>query len=180
MEPLVVAFVPGVTPGKWERVWRDRRPPGRLELLPLPQEEARAALDAGTAHMALLRDVAADDARHAIPLYREQPVVVAPRGSLVASLDAVDLVDLDGENVIDADLAHGSGTDAIELVAANVGVTVLPQSVARAHSRKDVVARPLRDAPDTGIALVWPAASPHPLAEVFIGIVRGRTANSSR
>lgn len=180
MEPLVVAFVPGVTPGKWERVWRERRPGGRLELLPLPQSAALAALDDGTAHMALLRDIAADEQRHAIPLYREQPVVVAPRGSLVASLDAVDLVDLEGENVIPADLADGGAADAIELVAANVGVTVLPQSVARAHSRRDVVARPLRDAPDTGIALVWPAKDAHPLADAFIGIVRGRTANSSR
>jgi len=181
-EPLVVAFVPGVTPGKWERVWRDRRPGGRLELRPLPQAQALAALDDGTVHMALVRDVVADDTRHAIPLYREQPVVVAPRGSLVASLDALDLVDLESENVLEVDLEHGDGADAIELVAANVGVTVVPQAVARALSRKDVVARPLRDAPDTGIALVWPAdpAAAHALADVFIGIVRGRTANSSR
>lgn len=177
MEPLIVAFVPGVTPGKWERVWRDRRP-GILDLRPMPQDAALAALTDGTAHMALLRDVAADDTRHAIPLYREAPVVVAPRGSLVAALDAVDLVDLDDETVLPVDLGHPE--DAVELVAANVGVAILPQSVARATSRKDVVARPVRDAPDTGIALVWPVADPHPLADTFIGVVRGRTANSSR
>lgn len=179
-EPLVVAFVPGVTPGKWERVWRERRPGGRLELRPLPQASALAALDAGDAHMALVRDVVADEVRHAIPLYRERAVVVAPRGSLVASLDEVDLADLTDETVLDIDLASGDGAEAIELVAANVGVAIMPQSVARAHSRRDVVARPLRDAPDTGIALVWPAARPHPLTDVFVGIVRGRTANSSR
>lgn len=179
-EPLVVAFVPGVTPGKWERVWRERRPAGRLHLVPLAQEAALASLGDGTAHMALARDTAADDRWHAIQLYRENPVVVAPRGSLVASLDLVDLADLDGENVLPADLARGDGGDAVELVAANVGVVVLPQSVARALSRKDVVARPLRDAPDTGISLVWPIDDPHPLCDVFVGIVRGRTANSSR
>jgi DNA-binding transcriptional LysR family regulator len=179
-ELLVVAFVPGVTPGKWERIWRERRPGGRLELRPLPQDAALAALADGSVHMALARDTSADERWHAIPLYRERPVVVAPRGSLVASLDAVDLVDLEGENVLEADLVHGDGADAVELVAANVGVVVLPQSVARALSRRDVVARPLRDAPDNGVALVWPVASPHPLAEVFVGIVRGRTPNSSR
>ncbi len=179
-DPLLVAFVPGVTPGKWERVWRERRPGGRLDLTPLSQSAALAALDEGTAHMALVRDVAADYRWHAIPLYREAPVVVAPRGSLVASLDAVDLVDLDGENVVAVDLLYGSGEDAVELVAANVGVAVMPQSVARALSRKDVVARALRDAPDTGISLVWPVDSTHPLCSVFVGIVRGRTANSSR
>jgi DNA-binding transcriptional LysR family regulator len=179
-DPLLVAFVPGVTPGKWERVWRERRPGGRLDLMPLPQAAALAALDDGAVHMALVRDVVADDLRHAIPLYRESPVVVAPKGSLVAALDAVDLADLEGENVLPVDLLGGSGEDAVELVAANVGVAVLPQSVARVLSRKDVVARPLRDAPDTGISLVWPTEATHPLSDVFVGIVRGRTANSSR
>jgi len=56
----------------------------------------------------------------------------------------------------------------------------MPQSVARVHSRKDVVARPVVGAPDTGVSLVWTTAKAHPLCEVFIGIVRGRTANSSR
>lgn len=179
-DPLIVAFVPGVTPGKWERVWRDRRPGGRLDLVPLPQSAALARLADGTVHMALARDVVADDDQHAIQLYREAPVVVAPKGSLVASLDAVDVADLRDENVLSVDLLDGTGADAVELVAANVGVAVLPQSVARAVSRKDVVARPLRDVPDTGIALIWPTASPHPLCDVFVGIVRGRTANSSR
>lgn len=179
-EPLVVAFVTGVTPGKWERVWRERRPGGRLELVPLPQTAALAALGDGGAHMALARDVAAGDRWHAIPLYREQPVVVAPRGSLVAALDAVDLADLTDENVLPVDLDSGDGEAAIELVAANAGVAVMPQSVARVLSRKDVVARPLRDAPDTGVSLVWPQDGAHPLCDAFVGIVRGRTANSSR
>lgn len=179
-ETLVVAFVPGVTPGKWERIWRDRRPGGRLELVPMTQDAALAALRDGSAHMALARDVTADDEWHAIPLYREQPVVVSPRGSLVASLDDPVLSDLDGETVHPIDLAGGDGSSAIELVAANVGVAIVPQAVARALSRKDVVARPIGGVPDTGVALVWPRERAHPLHETFIGIVRGRTANSSR
>jgi DNA-binding transcriptional LysR family regulator len=178
-DPLVVAFVPGVTPGKWERVWRERRI-GRLDLVPLPQAAALAALDDGSAHMALVRDTGRDDDRHAIELYRENPVVVAPKGSLVAAFDALDVADLADENVLPVDLVAGNGEDAVELVAANVGVTVLPQSVARMLSRKDVVARTLRDAPDTAISLVWPIDGAHPLADVFVGIVRGRTARSSR
>lgn len=177
MQPLVVAFVPGVTPGKWERIWRERRP-GLLTLVPLPQSAALDALRDGTAHMVLARDTPADDTWHAIPLYREAPVVVAPRGSLVAALDAVDLADLADETVLPLDLDRPA--DAVELVAANVGVAILPQSVARATSRKDVVARPLRDGTETGISLVWPQDDAHPLSDVFVGIVRGRTANSSR
>lgn len=179
-DPLVVAFVPGVTPGKWQRVWRERRPRGRLDLVPLNQDAALAALAEGTAHMVLARDIAADDDRHAIPLYRESPVVVASRGSLVASIDSLALADLADETVLPVDLIGGSGADVVELVAANVGVAILPQSVARAHSRKDVVARPMQGATDTGISLVWPIDGAHPLCDEFIGIVRGRTANSSR
>ncbi|UYN84430.1 MAG: LysR family transcriptional regulator [Microcella sp.] len=182
-DPLAVAFVPGVTPGKWQRIWRERRPRGRLDLVAMHQDAALASLDDGTVHMALLRDVSADDARHAIALYRESPVVVAPKGSLVASLDSVSLAELaevDDVTVLPVDLISGSGADAVELVAANVGVAVMPQSVARAHSRRDVVARPLTDGVETGISLVWPTAGAHPLVDEFIGIVRGRTPNSSR
>ena len=178
-DPLRVAFVTGVTPGKWERVWRERRV-GRLDLVPLPQAAALAGLADGTVHMVLARDTARDDERHAIELYRESPVVVAPKGSLVAAFDALDLADLADENVLPVDLLTGTGEDAVELVAANVGVAVMPQSVGRVLSRKDVVARPLRDAPDTAISLVWPIEGAHPLADVFVGIVRGRTARSSR
>ncbi|MDO8338226.1 MAG: LysR substrate-binding domain-containing protein [Microcella sp.] len=179
-EPLRVAFVPGVTPTKWERIWRERRPRGRIDLTPMTQADALTALHDGTAHMALLRDTAATDDWHAIPLYREAAVVVAPKESLVADLAAPALEDLADETVLLVDLLDGTGEDAVALVAANVGVAVMPQSVARAQSRKDVVARLLTGAPDTGISLVWPIESPHPLVGEFIGIVRGRTANSSR
>lgn len=172
---FVVAFVPGVTPGKWERTWRERMPRRPLEVRPASADAALAALRDGTAHMALLRDVAADDEFHAIPLYRERPVVVAPRDHPIAALDELELRDLDGETVLD-----GQDAATVELVAANVGVAVMPQSLARLHARRDVVARPVVDAPDTGVALVWRRDAEHPLIDAFIGIVRGRTANSSR
>jgi DNA-binding transcriptional LysR family regulator len=171
---LVVRFVPGVTPGKWERAWRERvRHPLSLEMT--SQDDALGALMDGTSHMAFLRDFERTDDLHAIQLYREQPVVVAPKDSVVAAFDSLTLEDLSGEVVLE-----GQDADTVELVAANVGVALMPMSVARLLARKDVVARPITDADDTGIALVWPVDAPHPLADDFIGIVRGRSANSSR
>lgn len=174
VEPFVVAFVPGVTPGKWARIWAERMPRVPLELRPASEADALAALQ-DDARMAFVRDVSASDDLHVIPLYREQPVAVAARDSLIAAVDSVTLADLEG-------FARAEGQDAaaVELVAAAGAVAVMPQSVARLLSRKDVVARPVTDAPDTGIGLAWPAAVQHPLIETFIGIVRGRTANSSR
>lgn len=170
-----VAFVPGVTPGKWERVWRDRMRRQLLELLPMPQADALAALHDGSVHMAFLRDVTADDDLHAIPLYRERPVVVAPKDHAVAAFDELSRADLDAETILD-----GDGADTVELVAANVGLAIMPMSVARAHSRRDVTSRPLTGHPDTGISLVWLRDADDDRIQTFIGIVRGRTANSSR
>jgi DNA-binding transcriptional LysR family regulator len=73
-----------------------------------------------------------------------------------------------------------SAKDAIELVAAGVGRVLLPHSIARLHARKDVVAIPVIGEPPTEIALVWPADRTTQDTEEFVGIVRGRTAASSR
>jgi len=173
-----VAFVPGVTPTKWERVWRERMRRQRLELRPSSAAEAIAALRGGDADAAFLRDTAADDEFSAIRLYEELPVVVASRDHLFAALETGEQLapsDLDGENLL-----PGQDADTLELVAAGVGIARMPQSVARALSRRDVVARPLRDSPTTWISLVWPIDATTSAVETFIGIVRGRTENSSR
>ena len=173
-----VVFVAGVTPTKWERVWRERMQRQRLELRPTSATEAIAALRARDADAAFLRDTSADDEFSAIRLYEELPVVVASRDHVFAALDA-------GEHVTAADLADeqllpGQDADTLELVAAGVGVARMPQSVARALSRRDVIARPLEGFPSTWISLVWPIDATTPAVETFIGIVRGRTENSSR
>ena len=173
--PFVVMFVPGVTPSKWERIWRERMPRQPLELRPASGAVALAALRDGTANMAFLRDVTADDELHVIPLYREVPVVVAPKDSPVSAFETITLADLAGETLLE-----GQDTGTVELVAAGVGLAIMPMSVARAHSRRDVVTRPVSDAADSGIGLAWRAASVHPFDAVFVGIVRGRTANSTR
>jgi DNA-binding transcriptional LysR family regulator len=125
--------------------------------------------------MALARLPVDTEEYNAIPLYTELGVVVAPRGHAIEALDSLTLADLTAETVLE-----GAWAATVELVAANVGVAVLPQSVARALSRRDVVARPVTDAPTTQVALVWPIGADTDLTEEFIGIVRGRTANSSR
>jgi DNA-binding transcriptional LysR family regulator len=117
-----------------------------------------------------------------IPLYSETAVVVVPKEHPIAAVDTVTLADLERETRQDPG-PHGDPDalrGAVELVAAGVGVLVLPQSVARLHARKDLTYRPVTDAPATQIALAWRAERSTPLVEEFIGIVRGRTAQSSR
>lgn len=82
--------------------------------------------------------------------------------------------------MIDAGPVPADIDGSLDLVEANVGVVVLPQSLFRAASRKDLVGRPLMNAEGTRIALVWRDEDATETTEEFIGVVRGRTANSSR
>lgn len=186
--PLRVAYARGVTPGKWARIWGERFPRVPLELVQLDavtdaSAEAACLYD-GSVHLAFVRlpvdQSPALEGLHLIPLYEERPFVVAPKGHLVEAADEVGVADLEGEHrhPFDDDIAT-----TVEVVAANVGVVIVPQSIARLYARKDVVARPVAELPGWRVGLAWPKA-PAPDAQTliddFIGVVRGRTANSSR
>lgn len=173
--PFTIAAVAGVTLTKWTRAWEERRTDVPLAVTRVPTDDQVAVLHDGRADVSFVRLPVDDDGLSVIPLYREAPVVVAPKGHAIESAEQLTLADLRGETILSGDPA-----DAIDLVAAGVGVIVVPQSIARLHARKDVIARPVTDAPDTGIALAWLAAETTELVEEFIGIVRGRTARSSR
>ena len=60
------------------------------------------------------------------------------------------------------------------------GIVVVPMSLARLHRRKDADYRPLIDGPSSTVALAWVAERSTAAVETFVGIVRGRTPNSSR
>ncbi|GAA1936552.1 LysR substrate-binding domain-containing protein [Kitasatospora viridis] len=191
-----LAFVPGVTPGKWIRIWEQRLP--EVPFVPCPlaaPAEAEAALAAGTADAALLRLPVDRTLFSAIPLYTETTVVVLPKDHELTEAEEL-LVEQLAEQVVwhpqDETLVWetrpgtpgferpASTADAIELVAAGVGLLLVPQSLARLHHRKDLTYRPVLDAAQSQVALAWPEERTTDLVEEFIGIVRGRTVNSSR
>jgi DNA-binding transcriptional LysR family regulator len=178
LPPLRVGFVPGVTPDKWARRWRDLRAHGRLETVPLAEDaDPVADLRDGRLDMCLLRLPVDTDGLHVVRLYDEVPVVVVSRDNPVAAYDEIDVADLTDEDRVDS----GAGTRvALERVAADAGVLVVPMSLARLHHRRDVVAVPLSGAPTTTVALVWPVERDDERRQAFVGVVRGRTGNSSR
>jgi hypothetical protein len=53
-------------------------------------------------------------------------------------------------------------------------------SIARLHQRKDVVSRVVTDLEPTTIALVWRVERDDEVTQAFVGVTKGRTANSSR
>ncbi|MGW3624765.1 LysR substrate-binding domain-containing protein [Streptomyces sp. NPDC000880] len=190
-----LAYVPGVTPTKWVRIWNERLPDVPLTLIAVSAAEAPDALRSGGADAGLLRLPIDRTDLSAIPLYTETTVVVVPKDHVVAAVDEVSAEDLADDVVLHplddtldwerrpgrpANERPATTADAVELVAAGVGLLVVPQSLARLHHRKDLTYRPVSDAPESRIALSWPQDETTDLVEDFIGIVRGRTVNSSR
>ncbi len=194
--PFRLGAIPGATPGKWIDLWQQRMPHTPLELVPLQVAEQRAALDAASVDAALVRRPIDVEGLHVIPLYDEVPVVVCAAESHLTAADELTLADLAGEIVISPldDVLHvdvpgavapafarpDDTAQAIETVAAGVGIVIVPMSLARLHQRRDVTQRPLRDGPVSSVALAWPVEATTELVETFVGIVRGRTARSSR
>ncbi|GAA4266575.1 LysR family transcriptional regulator substrate-binding protein [Frondihabitans peucedani] len=164
---------------KWLRVWNERHPATPLRISPIEGQDALAPLRDGAADVVFARLPIDGDGLHVIPLYEEQPVVVLPREHALAEADSLDLADLDGLARLDLDHSL-TPASAVEVVEAGAGVAVMPQSLARLHARKGVVARPLSGVDPTTIALVWPTDATTDDVSDFIGVVRGRTANSSR
>jgi len=172
---LRVGIVPGVTVSKWSRVWAERMPDTALEVVLTSPDTQVSVLAAGEVDMSFVRLPVDDDGLTLIPLWVETPVVMLPREHEASLFDGVTLADLYGERLLDGEVA-----DDIELVAAGVGLRILPQSLALLHARKDLVYRRVTDAEGTQIALAWRTADERPELEEFVGIVRGRTARSSR
>ncbi|MEU7138405.1 LysR substrate-binding domain-containing protein [Nocardia sp. NPDC046473] len=176
---LRVGFVPGVTVSKWTRIWSERFPDTSLEVVAVPMGEQEAALREGRVDLCFVRLPIDRDGMSAIPLYRELPVVVVPKDHPISVFEQVSMADLADERMQDAsDIDAVEG--AIELVAAGVGVAVVPHSIARLHARRDLVYRTVTDVANTEIALAWPTDRTTDVVEDFVGVVRGRSERSSR
>lgn len=172
---LRVGYVPGVTLTKWRTVWADRFPRKRLDVVEIDQDDQRRALDAAEVDLCFVRLPISTDQLHLIKLYEELPVAWAAKDHLIAAADEITRADLATETVVTTLTPFH-----IDLVAAGEAVLLVPQSVARTHSRRDLTYRIVTDAPSTTVGLAWLKDNPHELIDEFIGVVRGRTANSAR
>ena len=170
-----MAFVPGVTLTKWRTIWQERFPRVPLEVQEVSQAGQRSVLDSGEADLCFARLPLETDELHLIRLYDEVPVAWVAKDHAVAAVEDVGLDEFADENCLTEVNPH-----AIDLVAAGEAVLLVPLSVARSQSRRDLTYRPIRDAEPTTVGLAWRVDNPNDLIAEFIGIVRGRTANSSR
>lgn len=192
---LTLGYVPGATPAKWARNWADRHPDIPLRLVAVTAADAADKVRSGAVDVAVLRLPTDTSGLAIIALYEETTVAVVPTDHLLTAAEEIIAADLDDEPMLrplDDVLAWASApgvpvehrpeitSEAIELVAAGMGVLLVPQSLARLYHRKDLTYRPIADAPTSPMALAVPAGPQQELVEEFIGIVRGRKPGSSR
>ncbi len=172
-----------------------------LRSFPVSEAEQVRVLHEGRADMALVRLPVDKDRLSIIPLYEEIPVVVAPRGHEIAVFDEVPVVELAAEYLlqdpelfpewrdISDEIRNGtrkplpeinSVEEALDLVEAGIGILILPMSVARHFNRKALRYRPVTGVAQSQVGLAWLTEKTDPVIEEFIGIIRGRSAQSSR
>lgn len=176
--------------------------------------ERQAVPENPFAHMSIVRpdrEPASTDGEkyHSIRLYEELPVVILPVDHVLTVLDEVPVEEFAEEFLLQpaSDIPayeevsrawrESAGRivpegltdkETIELVAAGVGLYIVPMSIARFYHRKDLTYRPVAGLDLYPVHLVWPRAPKgeprseelEALLQDFIGIVRGRTATSDR
>lgn len=170
---LRIGHVRGVTLTKWRRIWAERYTEPLL-VSEVPDSEQLDGLRDGSLDMCFVRLPIEREGLHAIPLYEETIVAWVAKDHVLTAADELTLADLEGETVLN----DPSGI-ALDRVLGGA-VLVVPMSIARGASRRDLRYRPIVDAETSQVALVWRMDDENPLIEEFIGVVRGRGANSSR
>ena len=170
---LRIGKVRGVVLTKWQRVWNERFDTP-LAVSDVADDEQLTGLHDGSLDMCFVRLPIDREGLHAIPLYEETMVAWVSKEHAISAVDEVMLADLDDEQVITE--LHSTATDLV----LGGAVLVVPMSIARGASRRDLVYRPIVDAETSPVALAWRVDDENPLIEEFIGVVRGRTPHSSR
>lgn len=172
---LTIGHVRGVVLHKWQRTWEERFR-NRLEIREVSDDEQLAGLSEGSLDMCFVRLPIDRDGLHAIPLYEEQMVAWVSKDHAIAAADEVTLAE-----IAELDDTVLTELDAIALDRVLAGaVLVVPMSIARGASRRDLVYRPVTDAEPSPVALAWRIDAENPLIDEFVGVVRGRSADSSR
>lgn len=184
---LRLGVIPGATPDKWAARWRKRFPDVPLHVERFEDEGQLERVRTGAVDVGYLRlregEVEALDSEifHRVVLYREDPVVCAAREHWVAAAEeSVAWEDIAEESFLDATQAEDGESMALEVVASGAGLLMLPHSVARMLSRKDVVIRRVDDAPGFDVALCWRRDRDDAVIQEFIGVARGRRSGSGR
>lgn len=209
LPPLRLGFVRGVAPSKWAERWSRVVRDQPLELVPINLDEVEQARSTVDVLLERTPPTSRPDgtlseprARHAIHLYDEAVALVLPADHELAKQSKVDLDDLALVTLIDHP-DHLSGWPAatpwldsswmpsnaeatVQLVETGIGGALLPLPLARhlagkrTHAVIPVESEQDVSMPGTRIWASWAVDRDAGDVQRLIGIMRGRTARSSR
>lgn len=207
--PLRLGFARGIAPGKWARRWEGAGG-SPLELVPLPLAFGPGAdpgavdvlLERTMPGDSPAGSQGADRVRHALRLYAESVALVVPADHELAEAERVDPADLALVRLLDHP-GHSSAWPApeswddpgwrpespeaaLQLVATGAGAILLPLPLARhlagkrEHAIVPVVASSGEELPRSAVWATWSVDRDAADVQQLAGIMRGRTARSSR
>lgn len=190
---LLIAYAKGTAPGKWFDRFNERTAHSPLETFesrdpfPLLADAPADAQGRPRPQLALVRlpDRRIDERFHLVRLYTEQPGVAVPKDSELTLLDTITAEDIEDEHLNYQPNEHNevdvvAVLDALQVVAANVGVVLAPRPLLRVINNKATAHRDYTDGRETDIALVWLKELDNEVIQDFVGIAKGRTPNTSR
>ncbi|MFI6172701.1 LysR family transcriptional regulator [Nocardia sp. NPDC051052] len=145
---IVVAFAAGLHVSEAIRAFAAHHPEVETDLVPARWWDPAAPLRDGRAQVGYLRRPFDDSGLRTIPIGHEPKVACMPATHPLARRAELTLADLDGERMLDAPNRRTSSLEEkFELIAAGHGIALIPQSVALAYARPDLVYRTVTDAP---------------------------------
>jgi len=168
---LVLGFAPGLAVSGVVRAFRRARPDVEVGLLHLDWFDQAEAMRDGRVDVGCLRQPFDATGLRTWHVGGEPRVVCLPAGHRLAKRRRVSSADLEGEPVIASqDRRVHTIEEKLELVAAGLGVALVPRSVARYYARPDVVHRLVGDAEEYEIVLAVAEGHRRPHLDEFVSI----------
>lgn len=205
--PILLGFTRGVAPSKWVRRWEAIAPDRPLTIVPFATPYGRAK-DADEHDMLLERTAPGEAPRgtnedegrthHAMRLYEEAVALVLPKGHDLGDRETISLAEIGDVRILDhpnhspAWPAAEPWADptwmprniaaALELVATGLGGILMPAPLARhiTDKHKHVSLRIIDPIPGGSVWASWRVERDAPDVQHLAGVMRGRTARSSR
>lgn len=201
---VTLGFVRGIAPSRWQTRWNEVRSRRRLDLVPLEQV---GDVTNGETDMTLVRCQPGEfpagsrtepRTRHAVQLYEEAVALVvdtdhelAGEASIdVSDLDLVHLLDYEGHSAVwptpqpwdDPSWRPTDPRAALELVATGIGTVLMPLPLARhmIAKKQHSIIEVTGEIDGTRVFATWNISRDDDEMQELMGVLRGRTARSSR
>jgi DNA-binding transcriptional LysR family regulator len=193
---FTIGFMPGITVTSAVRALAATRPGLEVRLLRTGWDDQVEVLRDGRADVSIVRLPVDPSDLDMLPLFAEPRVAILPGDHALASRETLGVAELAGDHLLQdpnavpewrdvaKELRTGARTavppihsveEKLELVAAGVGICVIPRSTANFYTRPDVSVVPVRDIGPSKVCLAWMATRNSPVIRHFTEVASSLT-----